>query len=74
MELAHPGLREEAGEIRLENARVRLCVRMNAGPSRRLGLFTIPVLHVSYDFESGSDEDCRALLARLDLAMQRGGG
>jgi hypothetical protein len=74
MELAHPGLREEAGVFHIQAGEVRLRVHTRPGPSRRLGLFTLPVLHASYDFESGSDADCQALLVRLDLAMQRGGG
>ena len=75
LRLAHPGF-EEAGvdAFRLEEGGVRLRIRLARGPSRRLGRFDLPVLRVSYDFEAGKSEDCRALLARLDLAMQRGGG
>lgn len=64
----------EGGAVRLEEGGVRLSIRLTPRPSRRIGLFDLPVLHVSYDFEAGTAEDCQRLLARLDLAMQRGGG
>jgi hypothetical protein len=60
--------------MRLAEGAVSLSIRLVSRPSRRLGLFDLPVLQVSYDFEAGDPEDCQALLARLDLAMQRGGG
>lgn len=73
--LAHPDLVEQAdGNLLLVEAAVRLTIRCSPQPSRRLGLFDLPVLRVSYDFETGAAEDCQTFLARLDLAMQRGGG
>jgi hypothetical protein len=73
--LAHPGL-TEAGEgvFSLADGRVHLVIRATPGRGRRLGLFELPLLQVSYRFEGGSADDCRAFLARLDRAMQRGGG
>jgi len=73
--LAHPdGLEESEGRLCLTDGDVRLAIRLAPQPGRRLGLFELPVLRVSYQFESGTPEGCRALLSRLDLAMQRGGG
>lgn len=73
--LADPGFVEQAdGSLHLTLPAVRLTIRYSPQPDRRLGLFVLPVLHVIYDFESGAPEACRTLLARLDLAMQRGGG
>jgi len=73
--LAHPDFVEQAdGSLHVADAGVRLTIRYETRPIRRLGLFELPVLHVRYDFESGEPDACRALLARLDLAMQRGGG
>ena len=73
--LAHPGFVGFDGEgLRLEEGGVRLVVRLTQGPTRRLGLFELPVLWVGFDFEAGTPEECQALLARIDLAMQRGGG
>jgi hypothetical protein len=41
---------------------------------RRLGLFELPQLDVRYRFGPGDEATRRALLARLDRAMQKGGG
>ena len=41
---------------------------------RRIAALSIPLLRAVYRFKSGSTEQRRRLLARLDLAMQRGGG
>lgn len=73
--LAHPDFIEAPdGCLRLTAGEVQLAIRLDPQPSRRIGLFELPVLYVSYDFEAGAPEACQALLARLDLAMQRGGG
>lgn len=75
LHVAHPeGLKEAEGRFCLTEGDVQLAIRLAPQPSRRLGLFELPVLHVSYQFESGAPEACQALLDRLDLAMQRGGG
>lgn len=73
--LAHPGLADVEGDVlRVAEGAVRLTLRLTSLPGRRLGLFELPVLRVRYEFEAGTPEDCRALLDRIDLAMQRGGG
>lgn len=41
---------------------------------RRIAALCIPLLSAVYTFKAGSIEQRRRLLARLDLAMQRGGG
>mgnify|MGYP001179535351 CR=1 FL=1 len=41
---------------------------------RRLGLFALPQLIVRYRFGPGEETTRRALLSRLDRAMQKGGG
>ena len=41
---------------------------------RRLGLFELPQLDVRYRFGPGDEAARRALLVRLDRAMQKGGG
>ena len=73
--LGHPDFAEfDDGRLHLAQGDIRLTISFSPRPNRRIGLFDLPVLHVSYDFEAGAPEDCQALLARLDLAMQRGGG
>jgi len=63
-----------AGQFQVECDKVTL--RMNAQPvsPRRIGLFVLPVLKVKYQFAGGDDVARKALLDRLDKAMQRGGG
>lgn len=41
---------------------------------RRIGLLAIPRLAARYAFSGGDESARRSLLARLDRAMQRGGG
>jgi len=53
---------------------VRLEVEIAAGPERRIGLVRLATLIVTYRFIAGSPAAQRALLARLDRAMHRGGG
>jgi len=63
-----------AGHFLVECGNVSL--RVNAQPvaPRRIGLFVLPVLKVSYQFSGGDDAARKALLEHLDRAMQRGGG
>lgn len=73
--LAHAGFVGPApGQFFLQDGEITLRIEVQAGPRRRLGLFDLPVLRVRYCFEGGGAGAQRALLARLDLAMQRGGG
>lgn len=43
-------------------------------PERRIGLFRLPVLLARFCFTAGDRAARMALLAHIDLAMQRGGG
>jgi hypothetical protein len=73
--LAHADVVEESGgRLRLSEGAVRLSIDLLPRPSRHIGLLELPVLHLSYHFAAGEPAACQALLARLDLAMQRGGG
>ncbi|MBL8446543.1 MAG: hypothetical protein JNJ44_03920 [Zoogloeaceae bacterium] len=73
--LAHSAWTMEGpGRFRLQDGEITLRIDVRVAPSRRLGLFELPVLQVRYLFEGGTAGERRALLARLDLAMQRGGG
>jgi hypothetical protein len=64
----------EAPHYRIDAGTVRLEIDALVGPERRIALLRLPTLRVTYRFLSGSGEEQRALLARLDRAMHRGGG
>lgn len=76
LEKAAPGAVTVLGagqfQVRCDN----LVLTMNATPvaPRRIGLFVLPVLKVSYRFSGGDEAARKALLHHLDKAMQRGGG
>jgi len=63
-----------AGQFRVECDNVSLLMHAHEIAPRKIGLFVLPVLKVSYQFEGGDDATRKALLYRLDKAMQRGGG
>lgn len=63
-----------AGRLAIEAAPMRLDLELTVLAPRRIALLELPQLTVRYCFDGG-DEPARArLLARLDLAMQKGGG
>ena len=62
------------GRLRVAQDGVTLELTLTALPERRIGLFRLPVLHAHLRFTAGAAADRAALLARIDRAMQRGGG
>jgi hypothetical protein len=60
--------------FRLRDGNLRLDVAVQAIGVRRLGLFELPRLAVSYRFEGGDESARHRMLTVLDRAMQRGGG
>lgn len=62
------------GGLRVEDGGVTLAIELEAAGVRRLGLFELPQLIARYRFSGGDAAARRALLARLDRAMQKGGG
>lgn len=64
---AAPRYRVQDGEVQLE-------VVVAPGPERRIALVRLPTLLATYTFSGGSVDAQRALLAKLDRAMHRGGG
>ena len=62
------------GLLRVDDPGTVLEVTLTEMPDRTIGLFRIPVLHAQLCFLTGSRAARQALLARIDLAMQRGGG
>jgi len=72
---AWPGHVERVDHVfRLRDGELRLDVAVQAVGVRRLGLFELPRLAVSYRFEGGDESARRRVLTVLDRAMQRGGG
>lgn len=65
---------EEGGALRLSDGTLALTIRVEPNGVRRLGLLALPLLRARYDFDGGDEAMRRALLLRLDRAMQRGGG
>ncbi|HRP25087.1 MAG TPA: hypothetical protein PLF79_08105 [Thauera sp.] len=64
----------EARRFDLQDGAQDLVIDIEAAGVRRLGLFELPQLDVHYRFGPGDEAARRALLARLDRAMQKGGG
>ncbi len=51
-----------------------LVITWHTGEPRRIALFKIPCLHVSFRFEGLDDAQRYVFMKRFDLYMQRGGG
>lgn len=64
----------ELQRFNLQDGRQALVIEIEADGVRRLGAFTLPQLIVRYRFAPGDEVARRALLTRLDRAMQKGGG
>ncbi len=64
----------EAARFSLHDGAQSLVIDIEPAGVRRLGLFELPQLDVRYRFGPGDEAARRALLARLDRAMQKGGG
>jgi hypothetical protein len=51
-----------------------LRIHWREGEPRRIALFKLPILHVSFQFQGLDDAQRYAFMKRFDLYMQRGGG
>ncbi len=73
---AWPEVVADAGGSRfeLQEGEQLLVIVIEPAGVRRLGLFELPQLDVHFRFGSGEEPARRALLARLDRGMQKGGG
>ena len=73
---AWPAVEGAAAALRfsLQEGAQTLVIDIESAGVRRLGLFELPQLDVRYRFGPGDEATRRALLARLDRAMQKGGG
>jgi hypothetical protein len=73
--LAFPGQVCDLGAtLRVRDGESEMEIQLQAGPERRIAALRLPTLGVRIAFVAGSLDAQRAMLARMDLAMQRGGG
>lgn len=73
--LAFPGrVFERSGRLLIEDGNTGMEIELAALPPRSIALLQLPRLKVSLRNTAGTPEQFRALVARMDLAMHRGGG
>lgn len=75
LRLAFPAGVDAGGEtIRASDGLAAMEIELVPLPDRRIALLRLPTMRVHIRFTVGSPEQQRAMLARMDRAMQRGGG
>lgn len=75
LRLAFPhGVSEVGDTVRVAFGPAAMEITMTRLPPRVIALLTLPRLKVSLRGTAGNRAEFAALLARMDLAMQRGGG
>lgn len=73
--LAFPDSVTETSEtLRVAAPQASMEIALEVMAPKRIALLVMPRLKVSIRLTEGSPEQKQALLARMDLAMQRGGG
>lgn len=73
--LAFPGQVAEHGTtLRVEDGKATMEIVLTAVAPRALGALALPALKVTIRFSGGTRQQRQALLARMDMATQRGGG
>ncbi|MEW6514261.1 MAG: hypothetical protein AB1443_09680 [Pseudomonadota bacterium] len=68
------GVTEAAGMFRIDYAGAAMEIVIAPLPPRVIALLRLPRLEVRIRFTAGTTEQQQAMLARMDRAMQRGGG
>lgn len=75
LEQAFPnGVAEHEGALTVGAGETAMALCLTVGTPRHIARLTLPTLHVEIRHLAGSPADFEALLARMDRAMQRGGG
>jgi hypothetical protein len=75
LRLAFPGgVEETAGRIRVNDGQALMDIVLTPLPDRRIARLRLPNMWVRIRFAGGSPDAQQAMLARMDQAMQRGGG
>lgn len=73
--LAFPGrVVERNGRLCVDDGDAGMEIVLAALPPRSIALLELPRLKVSLRNTAGTPEQFKAMLARMDLAMHRGGG
>jgi hypothetical protein len=73
--LAFPdGIAESGGLLRVADGGAAMEIELSPLPDRSIALLRLPNLKVRIRFIAGSRDEQQAMLARMDRAMQRGGG
>ena len=68
------GVSEETGLFRIDYAGASMEIHTKPLPPRVIALLRLPRLEVRIRFTAGTVEQQRGMLARMDRALQRGGG
>jgi hypothetical protein len=75
LRLAFPQGVEEAGALlKVGDGDTAMAIEIAPLPDRLIALLRLPRIRVAIRFTAGTPEQQRAMLARMDRAMQRGGG
>jgi hypothetical protein len=73
--LAFPdSVSESGGALRVVDRQAAMTVALTELPPRRIALLNMPRLQVLIRMTAGTPDQRRAMLLRMDRAMQRGGG
>jgi len=68
------GVTERGGSLHVVYAEATMEIITEPMPPRVIAALHLPVLHVQIRFIAGTPERQQEMLARMDRAMQRGGG
>lgn len=68
------GVTERDGAFHIAHADAAMEIRLVPLPPRVIALLRLPRLEVRIHFTAGTPAQQQAMLARMDRAMQRGGG
>lgn len=75
LQLAFPGRVKKRDEVLyVDDSPAAMEIHLTELPPRRIALLKLPRMKVSLRMTAGSAEQRVAMLARMDLAMHRGGG
>ena len=68
------GVREAAGVFLVDDRGAQMEIRIVSLPPREIAALRLERIEVAIRFSAGTADLQRAMLARMDRAMQRGGG
>ena len=71
---AHLADEQEAAGVTLDTDDGEVMIRLGPEREHRLGLLTLPMTSVEFDFKNHDEAQVAAFMARFDLSFRRGGG